>query len=312
MKTSITEIIRRGFVSVLANWPLLLIRIAEGVVFMIIVVVAVIAAVIPVIISLGVQQFDPRSPAEAAELIVSIFTERWPILLYLFGLATAVLIVFVMIHSFVEAGSARVYVDAERAVRGIALPQRPQLQIFSVNRWLDGGKRQWWPVFWIYNLAWGMAGLLILVPMLAVLLIMFIVRERQGALIAVGCLGLAVSLLFAVVVSIITNIWCRKAIVVTAVARRGPAESLSEAWREFRLDAGRHIGVALILFLVTIVGSGVISSFSMAFNWGGNSSAAYNLAIMPLQLVGSLIHTVFSAVMSSWFLASFATLTVEK
>jgi hypothetical protein len=307
---TVVDIIRRGFDSMLANWPLLLIRIAEGLVFVLIAVIAVIAAVIPLFISLGVQTVQAQSPEEVAEFILSLFTEQWLVLLYVVAVATAVLLVFVAIHSFVEAGSTQVYVDAERASASIPNATRQQLRTFTADRWMEGGRRKWWRVFWIYNIAWGIAGLIMLAPLLVVLLLMLLVREQPGPLIAVGCAGLAVSIMFIILVGIITNIWSRKAIVLCVARIHQASDALAAAWREFKADAGRHIGVTLILFVLTLAGMGLVSSFSMAFNW--NTSPGFNIAVLPLQLVGSLAQTILSAAMGGWFMACFAALTVDR
>jgi hypothetical protein len=308
--TSVTDIIRRGFESMLANWPLLLIRIAEGIVFVVIAFIAFIAAIVPLGISIGVGSMNAQSPEEVAEFILSIFTDRWLLLVYVFVVATVVLLIFVAIHSFVEAGSTRVYIDAERATLGNPAAARQQLRMFTAERWIEGGRRKWWAVFWVYNIAWGAAGLLMLAPLLLTLLVMLLLRDRQGAVIAAGCLGLAVSILFIFVLAVVVNIWSRKAIVLCVARIHSSSDALSAAWREFRADAGRHIGVTLILFLLTLVGMTVVSSFSMAFNW--NTSPGFNLSVLPLQLIGSFLQTVFSAGMAAWFMASFAALTVDR
>jgi hypothetical protein len=128
-------------------------------------------------------------------------------------------------------------------------------------------------------------------------------------MIGIGCVGLIVSFLFIIAVSIVTYIWSQKAIIVSVARRRGAAASLSDSWSEFRGDAARHIGITLILFMLMIIGSGVLSSMSIAFPW--HSSPMYNLTVLPLQIVGSLAQTIFSAAMTGWFVACFAALGVE-
>jgi hypothetical protein len=222
---------------------------------------------------------------------------------------TLVLLIYVAVHAFVEGGSARIYVEAERANAAVPAPARQQLRVFTADRWFRGAKEAWWPVFWIYNIAWGVAGLIVLVPLTIVAGLMLVARESPGALVAIGCVGLVFSFLFLFFVMIITYIWSSKAIVLTAASGAGAMAALGDSWREFRADSGRHIGVTLILFVLTIVGSTVLSSFGMMFNW--QDSPMMSLTTMPLQFAGSILNTIFSAGMASWMLACFAALTVE-
>jgi hypothetical protein len=58
-----------------------------------------------------------------------------------------------------------------------------------------------------------------------------------------------------------------------------------------------------------MVGQSVISIISMPFGW--HDSATFTLAMLPLYLLSQLGSTVFSAFISAWFIASFASLSVE-
>ncbi|HUP46482.1 MAG TPA: hypothetical protein VM779_13335 [Thermoanaerobaculia bacterium] len=310
MRHSVSELIRRGFVNTIANWPLLLIRIAESVLFVILAIAAVVAAIVPVVVSLGVQSASVGDPADAAAFILGMLADRWVVIVYVIAVVTIMLVIFVAVHSFVEAGSARVYVDAETAAGAVPNAPRERFRAFTSERWLAGGKNDWWSVFWIYNLAWGVAGLILLAPLLAMLALMFAAREEPAAVVGITCVGLALFVVFFIAVAVITNIWCQKAIVVCVARTHRAVGALGEAWREFRADAGRHIGVALILFLLLIVGSGVFASLSAVANI--NDSLGFQLALMPMQMVSSLVNSVFSAIVSAWFLACFAALAVEK
>ena len=310
MKLSVTDVIRRGFENTIANWPLLIIRVAEGMAMFVIILIAIFAAIVPVAVSLGLGTINTSNPADAAEYVLDVLMNQWMIIVYVLALATVVLIVLLAIHSLVEAGSATVYIDAERAAGRTPNAGRAQMKVFSGERWWSGARRDWWPVFWIYNIAWAVAGLIILVPFLATLLIMLAVRDNAGVVVGVGCFGMAIGFLIFIVTAVITNIWCQKAIVVCVDRLHRAPGALGEAWREFRADAGRHIGVALILFLLMIVGSGVFASISFVGGW--NDSATFALALLPLQLIGSIANSIFSAVIQSWFVACFAALTVDR
>lgn len=309
MKRSFADVLRRGFDNTVANWPLILIRIAEGIVLVLLAVVALVAAIIPVIVSLGINASLAQDPTGAAEAVMAMLTDHWMIVLYVVAVVTVVLVLFVAIHSFVEAGSARVYVDGERAAGAVAVPQRANFHVFTAERWLSGAKQDWWSVFWIYNLAWGVAGLIILAPLVIVGALVFLLHDNEPLMLGVTCVGLVMSIFILLVVAVVTNVWCEKAIVVCSARMHRATGALGEAWREFRTDAGRHIAVALVLFLLMVVGSMFFASIS--FVGGMSDSPGYVLALMPLQLLGSFANSVFSTIVSAWFLASFAGLSVE-
>lgn len=310
MKRSVTEVIRRGFENTVANWPLLVIRVAEGIVMFAIIMIAIVAAVVPVAVSLGLNAIRVDDPGDAAEALLDIIAGQWMVIVYVAALVTIVLIVLVAIHSFVEAGSAAVYVDAERATAPLPVATRAQFKVFTGERWWSGARRDWWPVFWIYNIAWSVAGLVVLLPFVAMLALMLVFRENPAALIGVTCLGLTAGLLLFLFVAVITNIWCQKAIVVCVARLHRAPGALGEAWREFRADAGRHIGVAVILFVLMMVGSGVFASVS--FVGGLNDSPGFAMAMLPLQFAGSIANSIFSSLIAAWFLACFASLTVSS
>ena len=312
MKLSITDIIRRGFDNVIANWPLILIRIAEGMLFLVMVVVAVVAAIVPMVMSLGLNQFDPNEVDNGAEFLIALLVQHWPIILYLIGLITVLMLAFIIVHSFVEAGCAAVYVTGERRVPVTAqIPRyaRNDFKVFSGDLFFRGGRQTWWQVFWIYNIAWGVAGLIMLVPLILVAAVMLTLTETPGAMAVTGCIGMALALLIFVVIAVITAIWCQKAIVVTTTRRAGAMASLGLAWREFTADAGRHVAVALIMYAVMMAGALFLSTFSAFPNF--SDSTAFTLAILPMQIVSSFVNTIFTAFIQGWFLACFACLSVE-
>ena len=151
-----TDVLRRGFDSTLANWPLIAIRIAQSILFVMIVVASIFAAIVPVGIAASFSNF--KNLDEPAQAIATFVIEHWPLIAYIFVIVLIVTIVLVAIHAFVEAGSARVFVDAERNATGDA-PKRDSFRVFNMDRWMQGGRTSWWTVFWIYNIVWGIGGL---------------------------------------------------------------------------------------------------------------------------------------------------------
>ncbi|HET7711374.1 MAG TPA: hypothetical protein VFL80_05540 [Thermoanaerobaculia bacterium] len=309
MKRSVTEIIRRGFDSAVANWPLMLIRIAEGVFFVMIAVGAVVAVVVPLAVSIGLSKIDFESVAVPPEFILQLLRQHWLVLVYIAVLVTVLLIVYVAIHSFVQAGAAHVLASAERNAGRLAVP-RDGLRSFTMDRWLSGGRQSWWAVFLIYNLAWAAASLVILLPLIVILVLMIFLRDSP-LVVVFACGSVAITLLLALVVSVLTHVWTEKAIALEALRRSGASDSLAEGWSEMWSDFGRHFAVAFIMLVITIGGSAFIASLSMVFSFPFGDNAMMSLAFSPLRLVLSLVSTAFSAAMASWLLASFVALSAE-
>src|SRR5205807_55664 len=138
---------------------------------------------------------------------------HWPLIVYLLLIITLLLGVLIAIHSFVEAGNAKIFVDAEHGAGATMPAPREKFRAFSMDRWLSGGRMSWWSVFWIYNATWSVAGLIIIIPLLLTLVGMLLVEEN-GARIALGCGGLAIAVIIGIPVAIIVAIWTQKAIAV--------------------------------------------------------------------------------------------------
>jgi hypothetical protein len=302
VKRSVTDVLRRGLESTTANWPLIAIRIAATIVITLIVVLSLVAAVVPLLVSAGLAHFNPADAKDAAEAIIGLLTDHWIVLIYIFLLATVVLIGILMVHSFIEAGAAQIVVDAER---------QPALAAFSMERWLSGAKHSWWTLFWIYNIVWSVGLLFMLVPLIATLVFMLMVGDNMGRII-IGCSGIAFAVLIMLPVSIVCALWTEKAIVI-AVARNASARDASSiAWRELRADFGRHLGVGLIIIAISFGASIVVSSFSIVANLSNQHAPLSGFAFAPMQIIGSLVHSVISAAVGVWLLACFAAMTEER
>lgn len=302
MKRNAFDVLRRGFDNVVANWPLIVIRVVEGMVMVGIVIGAVIAAVIPILVSAGLDRFHFNDVTDASQFVAMLIFEHWALLLYLFGLAFVLLGVLIAVHSFVEAGSAQVYIDGER-IAGF--------RAFAMDRWMSGGRLGWWPVFWIYNFAWSIGGLVILIPAVLTIVFMLLVND-VGPRVAVGCAGLAFIVLLMIPVGILVGIWTQKAITICVARAAGAAESLAMARREIKLDFGRHLGVALMMMVISFVVAGAVSGVSIPFQFGNQHHVSFvPLFFAPMQLMLSVIQTALSAAVGSWFLASFVALTEE-
>lgn len=313
MKRGVVDVLRRGLDNTLANWPLILIRLAETIVFVAMAFAAIVAIVLPVIGTIGVSTATLQSP-EALEELLTDWRKLGLLLLYVLGVTLFVLLAAMLLHSFVEAGSARVYVDGERLAGPELTGPRSRYRVFSVERWIAGGKDGWWTVFWMYNIAWGLAGLILLVPLLPTFVLMLVFGEAPEAAAVTGCLGMVVTMMLMFVVSIVVGIWTNRAIATWAVRRGGARDTLSAAWAAVRPDLGRHILVALAIFVVSMAGSSFFGSFSFIAAFAGSvgRSGLAQLFTLPIRMLASLASTAFGAAMAAWFLASFVGMSTES
>jgi len=309
------DVLRRAFENTVANWPLILIRLAESIMLSALVSGALLAVLTPVLVSVGIDVANiDFENAEQLESAMRSLTGRWMIAVWIFLAVVLVTILFVAIHSLVEAGSARVYVDAER-VAGEGEGPMSRFRVFSMERWWTGARDGFWSVFWIYNMAWGLAGMLMLIPLVPTLLMVIMFgRENPAIGIGIGCLGGGLSMLLMLFLTIFTTMWVNRAIADQAVQRQGVRASLGAARRALGADIGRHILIAIMLFLVAIAGSMFFGSFSLFAGIGemvGRNSSAIYMATLPLRIFGTILSSAFSAAVTSWFLAAYCSLAVE-
>jgi hypothetical protein len=313
VKRGVFDTLRRGLDNAVANWALVVIRLLEVIVFLAIAVVGAIAVVVPIIISIGIRFADldtPESMAGAAELLL----QRWALLAWIFLGILFLAVLFVAIHSFVQAGSARVYVDGDRVAGPVREGQRARFHVFSLQRWYAGGAEGWWPVFLLYNIAWGLAGLIMLIPLLPTLTLMILFRESPPALIGTGCIGIIVTLMLMLVVGFVTAMWTTRAVAAWAVRRQGARDALAAGWSAIRGDLARHLLIALAVIVVSMAGSAFFASFSFfaAFGETIGDGALFMLITLPLRILGSVLSSVFSAFVAAWYLASYSAIAVES
>lgn len=311
MKRPITDALRRGLDSALANWQLIVLRIAENILFGVLIIGAVIAAIVPLLVSIGLSGFSADRPDESAAAIGTALLGHLSIFVWIFVGAFAMVGVLLVIHSFVMAGCAQTFVDAERA-GGAAVAPRARLRMFNMDRWLSGARHSIWTVFWIYNITYGTAFVIVLVPLLITLAGMLAFHESKGAVIAFGCLGLALAIFLALIASVIGAIWSQKAIVIAVERNEAASQASREAWREVRADFGRHFGVAFVLFVIGFGGAATIGMFSIVFAVPSAHDTYMSLALAPARLVISMLQSTYSAAVGLWMLASFAALSDSK
>jgi hypothetical protein len=313
MRRGVFDTLRRGLDNAVANWGLIVVRVVEVVTFAAISIAVALAALVPLLISIGIAVNDVRSLDDVEEFVLSL-GEQWTWLLWILLGISVLMLVFVAMHAFVEAGCTRVAVDADRAAGPVTEGPRSRYRVFSLQRWFGGGKAGWWTVFWIYNLAWSVAGLILLIPLLPTLVVSLVVRDNPPVQIASSCIGLALTFMLFILVGIVTSMWTTRATANWALDGTGATASLSNAWTALKADVGRHLLIALAVVVIALAGSSFFASFSYfaAFGEMFHRATVTQLFTIPLRLLGTLCNWIFSAFVSSWYLGAYAALAVER
>jgi len=310
LKRSITDVLRRGILSTLANWPVILTRLAETLVLCGAVAVAIIGVVVPLLISAGMRQW--RIPEkDAQDVVAAIIVEHAELWMGLLLFVFVIGLVMVAIHAFVTAGSTQIFVDAERAAPDAPVLRREQFAAFTLERWSEGAWAAWVRVFWIYNGAWGVFGLILLVPVLILgaLTIAAVRAQSLGGSIAAGCGGSVMLILITIPLAIVIGMWAQKAIVICIARDVSAAEALRSGWRETRGDFLRHF---LIYFLITIVSTAVSSAVSAGFapfSFRVHPNDVFSLLTGPVQMVSFAAQLAASNAVGAWLIGSFAAMT---
>jgi hypothetical protein len=315
VKRGVFDVLLRALDNTVANWQLVLVRFGESVVLAILAVLSAVVIIAPILISIGINIADITSP-EDFEGVAELLLSRWALLIWVVVAVSVLLAVFVALHSLVEAGSARVYIDGDRIAGPEKVGPRSRFKVFSMERWWAGAKDGWWTVFWIYNLAWGAASVILLLPLLPTLVLVLLLRDDEQPLpsIAVGCVGLAITLLLFLVVAVVTAVWTNRAITDWAIRRAGARDALAAGWAAMRADLLRHVLIAVALYVVLMAGSSFFATLSMFGGFGdvvGKSSFTF-LFTLPLRLFTTALSYAFTAAVTSWFLSSYATLANEQ
>jgi hypothetical protein len=314
VKRGVFDVLRRALDNALANWPLIGIRFAESVLFAMMAMAAAFVIIAPLLLSIGINLADIASP-EDFDGVLALLLSRWAMLAWIVVGALVLVTIFVALHSLVEAGSARVYIDAERIAGPAAEGPRSRFKVFSAERWWAGATDGWWTVFWIYNLAWGAAMLILLVPLLPTFVLTLLLKDEENpiAAVAIGCVGLLVTVLFFVIVAVVATVWANRAIAEWAVRRTGARKTLAVSWTAVRADLGRHVLIAIALYVVLFAGSSFFAGFSFVAGLGdavGDSGMTLAFTL-PLRLFGTLCSYAFTAGVTAWFLAAYAAVAAE-
>lgn len=295
------DVCRRGMESALANWPLVLIRIAEGIATLVLVFGLVVAAVIPIVFA-GVtgslaEVFSDPEAMQRLLLDLSPFA-----VLYAIGVVTLILVVAVVVHSFVQAGVIGIYVIADRrAPEGS--PSRADFRAFEPELWWAEAMRHGWRFFWIYNVIWGAFGLVLLLPLLALVLLLVVAPEHPAAL-AVTCLGTVAVMLLAMVASVVVFVWSQLVLIETVRSGSGVAESMRRTRELVRGRIGTIVLVSAIFFALSFTVGSIVAGISFGIGMMG-SVPGLEIAFIPFRILISLLNSIISAAFGAWLLAAF-------
>jgi len=105
LKRSLSDVLRRGLDSTIANWPVIALRIAESVVLIGLCIAAVIVAIVPAIVAAGFSKdlfFNRSDPTAVFDWLIG----HVMLFVWMFALAFIVLGVILAIHAFFEGGAA--------------------------------------------------------------------------------------------------------------------------------------------------------------------------------------------------------------
>lgn len=295
------KLIQRGFDNTLANWPLLLIRVAGSVAMTLVILVAIVPVAMFAIYSGTMTDIEALGSLETAGVWVM---QNLVLIVALIIILTLILALAIALHSFVTGGVAGTYLDADRAAPPAGW-LRSQFAVFTPDKWFHHAKRSWWQVFLIYNITWGVWAVVLLAPLLVVIPILMAAQD-ESVVAVMGCVAVVAWLMFAFFGSIFVHIWTELAILDCL---RGQRTRVMGAIREglavFLANFGRILVLVVLMVVVTIAAG----SFSVAMQFGfelGMSVDELAIIFIPIQILLSLIQTVVSVIVSAWLMACFA------
>lgn len=302
-----SDILQRALRNVLANWPLMLLRLAEGVVAAIVIVIGIVAAAVPVIFLFGIHADEFRTPEE----FFSFYAANPATVLGAITVAALVfgviLIVAVAVHAFVQAGSIGIYLEAETSAPPDA--QLAAFRRFDFARFLDYGRRAWLPIFWIYNLVWGAFGVVILIPLMFILLVMLLYKDVTPVIV-VGCLVAAFVAIVSIVAAILLDLWVQVATVLAVRTGRNARQSLRDSVALARRQFALLLLAIAVRFGVSFASQAVFSTFY--FGIGAASSAPFvGLILIPFHIMLVVAQMAISFVVQHWFIAAVVAISVK-
>lgn len=281
--------LKLGFRIATANWPLILIAIAESIATIVFIALAILLAAFPIVI--GFFRGEDVIPEEPAALGQWILEHPFMVLGTLLAVMVAA-IAAIALHSFVQAGRIAVY-EKSRQQNGAA--------VFTPELWIEEGRGGWFRLFLIYHAIYGVYSLIFLIPIVTVAGI-FLTQGSPAAFV-IGCVGMSVFVLSAIVLGVAAFLWSTMSTMVAVVHRSGPVEAMSDGWRDVRRSLGPLLGVAIIIIVLSIALSSFFSIFSVVLELMSFSDSI-RLVLVPFQIGISVIQSAISVVFSCWLIAA--------
>lgn len=308
---SIIDIVKRALNNVLANWPLLLISVAEGMVLGMILVVGLLVTIVPIIVvgamaaeSLDASTFPEDDPLAALTWLV---IEHPFMVLFAILAVTVIVVILVALHAFVRAGMIGVYVDAEVAAG--ARIDRGAFKVFTPETWFGYGRKAWWALFLIYQVTWGLYGLVLLIPLI-ILVAGIVLTIDTDAVVFVGIGGGALLVLVAMVLGIIVNIWTQLSLTEAVRGNLPAMKAIRSGTAIFRARLGEIAIVVVILFGIIVAAMMLIMVLYMMLG-AISVIPLMSIATIPFQIVLSVAQSALSTFLSCWFIAAFAAICVR-
>ncbi|HUP65559.1 MAG TPA: hypothetical protein VM557_09780 [Thermoanaerobaculia bacterium] len=297
---TIGEIFRRALDNVLANWPLLLIRVAEGIAILVVVIGALLLALMPLIAAGfgGMAMGEMPASGDLEQLMAG-----FPILAILGFIAvfSIAILVATIVHSFVQAGVIGCYAAADRRAPD-GDPGRRSFQIFTPELWWSEAKRSGWRIFWIFNVLWGLYSVVLLLPLIPIAILLAAGPDTEAVL-AIGCLGVALVLMVAFFLAIIVFLWSQMAIVVCVVRDRGIIESIKESVGTTMKALGPILAIVVTYFALSMAVGGALTGFAFGIDAAG-VIPGMSFALLPLRVLISLIQSAITTAFGCWLIAA--------
>lgn len=297
--------------STLANWPVILLRVAESLVLFGAVIVAILGIVVPLLVSAGMGKWSLPSGKNPADVVLRILGDHAELFAYLVLFILAMGLIMVAIHAFTSAGTTRILVDAERVGPDAVELRREQFEVFTLERWLDGAREAWLRLFWIYNATWGLYGLIILVPVLlfALSISAAIVAESTAAIIGLSCLGVFLLIVVSVFFAFVIAMWTQKAVVVCVARDATVRDALHSGWAEVRADLLRHFLIYLLITVITGGAGALARGFFAPFSMTLHVNNLWALMTAPVQIASMAVQSAVGNAVALWLIACYAAMT---
>lgn len=294
------ECVRRGLQAFIAIWPLFLVRLVETVMVLIVVVGGAVVALLSVGLHFELSDFGAwaDNPEGLAEWVLS----NVGTIAYLFVAVLILTGVALLIHSYFEAGVTSLYLNHFRS--GASIAWSDAWDRFSLDAFTHAAVTRGWTVFLVYNIVWGVAGAVLLIPLGLMLVVLLVFRDAPVA-IAFTCLGLVVVTILGIVVSIVASIWGQVAVTISAGDKRGAVEASGLAGDLLRARLGVTVITAIIIYAVVFGFSSVFSTFNLGLNALAEVQGAEYVAI-AMQGVMFIVNSVVSTVLGLWSAAVWA------